>query len=210
MSLVLCFYRWLRNVLSKVTLNFRVKCCLFPDVRIGWHLSAWELRPSLSLCSQALVQRQNKQEYCICDSWLMYGVALTTDKVVFLQHFPVWAVLLSRVSCAGLSSTVTDRSGGVDRHGVFLPHSHPDGVGYRGRQGAFFTVFCNCPWDDSFNHLPHPGDKHLAVTITCFREEDLIVGNQALWFPCQLLRTCQNSPSYFSPGHSVLSERGNS
>lgn len=33
---------------------------------------------------------------------------------------------------------------------------------------------------------------------------------QALWFPCQLLRTCQNSPSSFSPGHSVLSERGNS
>lgn len=145
MSLVLCFYRWLRNALSKVTLNFRVKCRLFPDVRIGWHLSAWGLLPSSSLCSQALVQRQNTHEYCIWDSWVMYGVALTTDKVVFLQHFPVWAVLLSRMSCVGLSSSVTDRSGGVDRHGVFLPHSHSDVVGHRGRQELSSPSFAIVP-----------------------------------------------------------------
>lgn len=36
---------------------------------------------------------------------------------------------------------------------------------------------CNFPLTDSLNHLPRPGDKHLAGATVCYREEGLVVGS---------------------------------
>lgn len=65
---------------------------------VGLHSSpAGEPLPGSSFSSQALAQRKNKQD-CSWESRVICGVAATAGKAVSLQHFPVRAVLLGRVS----------------------------------------------------------------------------------------------------------------
>lgn len=135
--------------------------------------------------------------------WCVVWFWPQTGKVASLQCFPVWAVLLGRVSHLEVQAQ-PELEVETDMDGSCLTVTLTVQIMETLRE-TFFIIFCNFPWSDSLNHLPHPGEKVLAGTTVCYREEGLVVGSLGL---CSSWLMCQNTSSCFFLGHFVLSKRG--
>lgn len=109
--------------------------------------------------------------------------------------------------------SISHGAGGVDRHGMFSSHSCPDSEDHGAAQGNFLHFLLQFPLGWQSQPFASPRWQTLGWGHYVLQGRGPHLGGTtgtvvSLSASLASLRTCQNTPSHFCPGHFVLSTRG--